>query len=175
MRVLSVAAAALCLFPFTAKADTFLFTVVRSASEFPLAAFTATTTVPVPAITGQTMFNLSQFTFTGAQVATVALVLDSSNTNYGPAGSIVTLDSGGAVISASDLGFTPAQYDTAGTYTLVATNTNGGGNNTTTTLTVTDLPAGPVTVTPEPSSLTLLGTGLLGVGGVVRKRFTTSK
>ena len=38
------------------------------------------------------------------------------------------------------------------------------------TFTISGAPAAPVAVTPEPSSLALLGTGVLGMAGVLKRR-----
>jgi hypothetical protein len=61
-----------------------------------------------------------------------------------------------------DLFEDPAPYSTF--FTTVGYNTYGPYD----TLTITDLST---TATPEPSSLLMLGTGVLGMAGVVRRRF----
>ena len=57
-------------------------------------------------------------------------------------------------------------------YRLVFTVQNGNG--TTDTDGPTGLLAGATAATPEPSSMALLGTGLLSVAGVARKKFRRS-
>lgn len=53
-------------------------------------------------------------------------------------------------------------FDTSGGYTVLGPGSYTGAN-VPSTLTAT--------VTPEPSSIALLGTGMLGIAGIVRKRF----
>ena len=58
---------------------------------------------------------------------------------------------------------------------FTSTNTDGLAGSTA-TVNITDLmPAPPASVTPEPSSIALLGTGLAGIAGMVRKRLACKR
>ena len=60
--------------------------------------------------------------------------------------------------------FIPGTYLNAGLYSDEYSDSFDG------TATITDLSAPPTTVTPEPSTLALLGTGVLAAAGALRRR-----
>jgi hypothetical protein len=65
-------------------------------------------------------------------------------------------------------GLNSLTLDTAGNYAFFYSN---NGIEQESSGTFTDTPAPPNAVTPEPTGIALLGTGLLGLAGVVRRRF----
>ena len=64
-----------------------------------------------------------------------------------------------------------ADGDYSGFYLLEGGADGNAGNTLATDAFTLDVTSGTTAVTPEPSSFALLGTGLLGMAGVLRKRF----
>ncbi len=162
------AAACLCMCSLSARADQFIYSGVISfygASEADIGFFT---TGPVSVVsapdttevaTGRPNFGTTAY----------SVLLDASSTGggfyiygyiYGEQGVI-------PVSSRSSGNFTLTQYMTPGTYIDWEPQFFGEVD----TLTVTAVPTSPASVTPEPSGITLLGSGLIGVASILRKRF----
>ena len=159
-----VAAAALLSASLAARADTYNYSFTET--QFGNTGNTTAVSFDEPAIlTSPTRILAADFVSSSTtypdSVSDVVIYPLYAEDCTGPPDSCVEVDFSGNDSAAAF--FPGTNLTSVGVYTYNA-------NGETATLTITDLSV-PTSVTPEPSSIALLSTGLLGIAGVVRKRF----
>ena len=159
--------------------------------------FSASNVAAVPNNTGFYAANTTSFSLFDTSLGTlnsISLTLTGTATYLGTMNVDIFADIVPASNPGNGLMFTERGSSSSGSFTISATgqdsspfdlaffqgtgtqalslyfNRSTDVNNASGSLTYNYTPAAPVAVTPEPSSLALLGTGILGVAGVVRKR-----
>ncbi len=118
-------------------------------------------TLYLPSATAGT-FQTANFTTPGAPSYEYDNVVYTSGNNG------LALDEYGLLFSSATDNYNPFIQGTGYVYT--DNETDYGFNAPLYTLTLTDLGPTPTSTTPEPTSIALLGTGLLGTAGVLRRR-----
>jgi len=162
---------------------TYVYTYTLSSPGYDL----TWTTDPIAAVTGQTQIfaaNLASYSVTGSNWAGYALysaIIDEPNCSGLNSCQVTQFTSSSCLtepgcfesdIFSTNDGLTLAEYSTPGTYTSNApievldyTCCGASFVSGTTSLTVSA-----VSPTPEPASIALFGTGLFGIGFIIRKR-----